>query len=118
MRGIVFNFRPKSTAGAYLPIYPTFRKHFPLYLPSSSDQRRLVFLISFCRRNSLEKVEIGFGVGEFFNFFDLQVSAFVSNDVSDEDHFAIHVHPDRGLGKASELRDYNSVSPPEVGWNT
>lgn len=91
---VFFSFLTRSTSRTYLPVYPTLEKHFPLHIPSSSNQRRLVLPIGFCRRSSLEKVEIGFRVGELLAFFDLQASVFVSNNLSDEDHFTVQVYPD------------------------
>lgn len=68
----------------------------------------------FCG-DSLEKVEISFGVGELLKLFDLQASVFVGNDVSDEDHLAVHVYTDRGLSPTSELQNYISTS--DIGLN-
>ena len=47
--------------------------------------------------NCLDKVEIGFRVSELFKLYDLQASVIVGYDMRNEDHFAGHVHPERGL---------------------
>lgn len=76
-----------------------------------------MLLVGFSRRDTVEKVEIGFGVGKLLEFFDLQASVFVGNDVSDQDHLAGHVYPDRGRRTAGELymRQGTHVSTSDVG---
>lgn len=76
-----------------------------------------MLLVVPCCRDGLEKVEMAFGVGELLDLFELQASVFVGNDLSDENHFAVHVYPDRGLGPASELWQMNGVSLSRVGPN-
>ena len=49
---------------------------------------------SFCFRDGLEKVDVGFGVGELVELLDLQASVFVGDDIRDEDIFASHVYPE------------------------
>ena len=50
--------------------------------------------LRFRFRHSLEKFVIGFGVGELFDLLEFQASISVGNDVSNPDHFTVHLHPD------------------------
>lgn len=56
-----------------------------------------VLPVGFCFRDRLEKVEVGFGVGEFIELLDLQASVFVGDYLCKGDHFTDHLHPNRGL---------------------
>lgn len=57
----------------------------------------------FGRRNSLNKVKVGFGVGELLDLLDLQAPVLVSNDLRDVDRFTDRLHPDHGLQLAGDL---------------
>ena len=74
-------------------------------MQASHSSGSTVLLVSFSRRSSLGEVEIGFRVHETFEVLDLQASVFIGNDVNDENHFAIYLHPDRGLPLSSELEE-------------
>ena len=41
--------------------------------------------LGFCRRNSINSIEISFRVGKLFDQLDLQAPVFVGNDVFDKD---------------------------------
>ena len=58
---------------------------------------RAVLILGFCRRDSLNKVEMGFGVHEVFDLLDLQASIFVGGDLCDVDRFASRLNSDRGF---------------------
>ena len=60
----------------------------------SGGIRSRVLSNSFCFRDGLEKVEVGFGVSELVELLDLQTSVFVGDDIRDEDIFASHVYPE------------------------
>ena len=59
--------------------------------------------VGFGLLDSLVKVQERFGIGEFVKLADLQASIFIRDDMRGEDHFADHLHPDRGVCFGSEL---------------
>jgi hypothetical protein len=78
---------------AYLGIAVTRQKNIQILHSAhaaslSSDTRGALLLLS---RDRLMKVEIGFGVRELLDLFDLQAPVFVGNDVCDDDQFAVHL---------------------------
>ena len=56
-----------------------------------------VLILGFCRRDGLNKVEMGFGVHEVFDLLDLQASIFVGGDLYDVDRFPSRINSDRGF---------------------
>jgi len=73
-----------------------------LHAPSSGKRRTLP-LLGFRRLNRLNKVEMGFRVGEIFDMFDLEAPIFVGVDVSYSDRFAGQIHPNCSLSIDSNL---------------
>ena len=63
-----------------------------LDIPLSCDERSGVLPFRLFFRDSLEKLGKEYGVDELLDLFELQASVLVGHDVSDEDHFAVHVH--------------------------
>ena len=70
-------------------------------LKSGCEGSRL--LPGFCCLDSLEEVEICFGVVELIDLLDLQAPVIVGHDVCGDDHFEGHFHPDRGRRLATGL---------------
>ena len=56
-----------------------------------------------CFRDSLRKLEIGFGVLERFNLLHLQDSILIGNDVYEIHRLVIHFKADGGLCLNSDL---------------
>lgn len=65
-----------------------------LDIAPSGSERSGVLPFRFLFRDGLEKIGKEFGVGELLDLLELQASVFVSDDVSDPDHFVVHVHPE------------------------
>ena len=61
-----------------------------VHSPSLGSKRSTV---GFCFRSSLEQVDVGFGVGEFLEPLDLQISVFVGDETYDVNRLAIRIHP-------------------------
>ena len=93
---IISDFR-----GLHTEHIPYTLEVFPSLGSGSWSSRRL--FAGLCCRNSLLKVKMGFGVGELLDLDDLQASIFVGYDLCDEDHFANHFHPDRGVRLGGKL---------------
>jgi len=79
-----------------------------------------LLLVGFSRLQRLPKLELAFGVDEFFKQIDLQGSVFVRNDVRDRDRFAVPINPDCGLELIGDMSDdlpwsvYNGMHGPLV----
>ena len=71
----------------------------------SSDTRRTLLFPNPRRCDRLSEIEIGFGVRELLEPFDLQAPVFVGDDIYDEDRFAVPLNPDCGLRLVDRLRD-------------
>ena len=62
-----------------------------------------VLLACMCFRDSLRKLEIGFGVLERFNLLHLQDSILIGDDVYEIHRLVIHFKADGGLRFNSDL---------------
>jgi len=99
----------RSCTGSVLTGVCSLRKfmiHSQRTTPSSSSPdttRTLLLLLGVCHSDRLKNVEVGFGVGEFLDLFDLQAPVFVGNDVRDEDRFTDRLNSDRGIRLVGEL---------------
>lgn len=65
--------------------------------------KKILLLVCACSRNSLNEVEMGFGVGELLHPLDFQAPVFVGDDLCDVDRFAGRLYPDFGLYLATDL---------------
>jgi len=68
-------------------------------------RRTVTLLLGFCRCDCLNKIEIGFGVGELLDAGDLQAPVFVGDNMVGEYRFTDHLNPDRGVHPVGDLRD-------------
>ena len=64
------------------------------FFTSSGDEGSRVLPFRLFFRDSLEKLGKEFGVGEFLDLLELQAPVFVGDYVSNQNHLAVHVHPE------------------------
>ena len=59
--------------------------------------------LNFFFRHSLEEVQVRLGICELLDLPKLETSSFIGYDVPDPNHFAVHLHSERGIRPGSKL---------------
>ena len=113
----VYNYRHRICL-CYTPNYSLFRKSaYGLYVPGSGSRRGRV-LPGLRFLDSLEELEIGFGIDKFVDMLDLEASVVIGGDLRDHDHFVVHVLPNLGLRVARSLRRDTTLGTSGVNLNS